>query len=549
MYTMKKAFVVTLSKTFKRNLKRLPLIVLGGIAVLVGLGAQSVGASPSHVVPRHRVHYLDPSFDPNAPVGGVPFCFSGSLGTILCYPPSFLKKAYHFPATTGEGGLDGTGQTIVIVDAYGSPTIQSDLDKFDTTFGLPATTVQVLCGPTWTGATADNCPVKTIADLATAPNAALCGATGWAEETTLDVTMSHALAPGAKIVLVVAADCNDSSFNAAKLAVVKQDSLKGSIMSQSFGEPDDVVGCIDQACTMIDPTVKADADLGFKIATHNHWTIIASSGDDGANEDIGVNGTAELTPSWPSTSPLNLAAGGTQGEPYGGQFGPTPGPGMTFTCPADTDCTTGLVVINGGPNGCTTAPRPAVPSSCIPVGYGDEAAWNEFNFLGIRTSTGGGVSTLYQKPPFQEEVPHDFITVLGSKVEGSGRLTPDVSFNSAIHGGVLAFLGFLPTPLWAVFGGTSAASPAWAGIIALLNQANGKPVGFITPTIYSLRHKELKSAFHDITIGENSDAAGTLGVDGFNATRGYDLTTGWGTPDVSTFIETVAGNESEGSDD
>jgi subtilase family serine protease len=157
----------------------------------------------SRANPYVRLHPLDPSFDPNT-VGGVPFCSSGSLGTILCYPPSFLKKAYDFPPTTGKKGLDGTGQTIVIVDAFGSPTIQSDLDKFDTTFGLPATAVEILCGSTWTGALTDNCPVKTIADLTSAPFAGSCGAVGWASETTLDVTMSHALAPGAKIVLVVA---------------------------------------------------------------------------------------------------------------------------------------------------------------------------------------------------------------------------------------------------------------------------------------------------------------------------------------------------------
>jgi len=533
---MKKMFVAMLSKSFKRNPRRLLLIVLCTVAVIVALGGKPAAAQ---VAPHLRVHLLDPSFDPNT-VGGVPFCSSGSLGTILCYPPSFLKKAYHFPPTRGKDGLDGDGQTIVIVDAFGSPTIQSDLDTFDTTFGLPPKHVEILCGPTWTGAATDNCPVKTIADLTTAPNAALCGATGWAEETTLDVTMSHSLAPGAKIVLVVANDCFDASFNTAQLAVVTQKRLEGSVMSQSYGEADDMVGCTNDPCTIIDPTIKANADLGYRIATRHHWTIIASSGDDGANEDINEFGTIELTPGWPASNPLNLAAGGTQGQPYGGQFGPTPGPGNTFTCPANTDCNTGLVVINGGLFGCTTAARPGVPSSCIPVGYGGEAAWNEFNFFGIRTSTGGGVSSLYRRPDYQEDLPHHFDTLLGSTVRASGRLDPDVSFNSQIHGGVLAFLGFLGTSgTWGVFGGTSAASPAWAGIMALVNQANGEPVGFITPTIYDLSRRQLHHSFHDITVGNNSDTDGQFGVDGFNATPGYDLTTGWGTPDVSRFIKAV----------
>src|SRR5271166_5358186 len=158
---MKKVCVAMLSKSFKRNPRRLPLIVLSAVAVIVTLGGESVAAPPpaSHANIDLRVHLLDPSFDPNT-VGGVPFCSSGSLGTILCYPPNFLKKAYHFPPTRGEDGLDGDGQTIVIVDAFGSPTIQSDLDKFDTAFGLPPKHVEILCGPTWTGAPTDDCPVK-----------------------------------------------------------------------------------------------------------------------------------------------------------------------------------------------------------------------------------------------------------------------------------------------------------------------------------------------------------------------------------------------------
>jgi subtilase family serine protease len=522
--------------------KRIPSCLLL-LLLLTSTAAVAQNAATSSAVGRtnahFRVHLLDPSFDPNGPVGGVPFCVSGSLGTILCYPPSFLRTAYHFPPPSGEHGVDGTGQTIVIVDAFGSPTLQSDLDKFDATFGLPPATVDIRCGPTWTGAPTDNCPVKSIADLTNATNAALCNATGWAEETTLDVTMSHALAPGAKIVLVVSNDCFDQNITAAELAAVKQESLRGSVMSQSFGEPDDLVGCLNFPCTVIDPTIKANADHAYRIATDKHWTLIASSGDDGANEALRAVGTTELTPSWPATNPLNLAAGGTQGRPYGGQYGAPPGPGGTFACAANTKCNTGLVVINGGPNGCVTAARPGVPSSCTPVRYGGEAAWNEFNTFSIGTSTGGGVSALYRRPSYQEELPDEFDTLLGSTVEASGRLNPDVSFNSEIHGGVLAYLGFLGR--WGVFGGTSAASPAWAGIIALLNQANGRPVGFITPKIYDLRHMGLNDAFHDIRVGNNSDTDGQFGVDGFNASRGYDLTTGQGTPNVSEFITVMVG--------
>jgi subtilase family serine protease len=528
-----------------KKASRLSVPLLLGLAC-TGAAAQSGG---SHLLrsasPHFRMLQLDAGFDPNAAVGGVPFCFSGSLGSILCYPPSFLKTAYHFPSGGEENGLTGRGQTIVIVDAFGSPTVQSDFDLFNSTFHLPAAKIDVRCPPTWSGSPSDVCPVKTVADLTTAPNAALCGATGWAEETTLDVTQSHGLAPGAKIVLVVAADCNDSSIYAAEQAVVTQGSLSGSVMSQSFGEPEDLVDCTaldptNSFCVAFDKTLTQPAETAFETATRNHWTVIASTGDDGANEDARVLGTGELTPSFPSTHPLVLAAGGTQGQPYGGQYGPAPGKGKTVSCAAETNCNTGLVIINGGENGCGTAARPGVPSSCRPVGYGGEAAWNEFNFFGLGTSTGGGVSGLYDRPDFQESVPHEFETLLDNDVRAHGRLNPDVSFNAQIDGGVLAYLGFLGS--WAVFGGTSASSPAWAAIIALANQANGGPLGFVTPKIYRLGNMGLAATFHDITVGNNSDLDGQFAVDGYIATPGYDLTTGEGTPNVAAFIQAIAGS-------
>jgi subtilase family serine protease len=499
-----------------------------------------------------QVSLLASSFSPNGLVGGVPFCPSGSLGTILCYPPSFLKKAYNFPASSGKGSLDGSGSTIVIVDAFGSPTAQSDLNTYDAAFGLPATTVTILCGPTWTGAVTDNCPVKTIADLSTAPNAALCGAFGWASETTLDLSQAHSLAPGANIVLVVSNDCFDSNIYTAEAAVVGQSKYDGSIMSQSFGEPDDLVTCtaLDPTgsfCISFDPTLLNQPNAVFSMATARHWTIIASSGDDGANEDARVLGTGELTPSFPATSPLVLAAGGTQGNPYGGQYGTFPGKGVSLSCAAGATCNTGLVVINGGANGCGTSPRPGEPSSCFAVGYGGEGVWNEFDSFGgsVGRVSGGGASSLYERPSYQAASVHSVTTILGSTFKVTGRATPDVSFNSAAQGGVLAFLGF-EGGVWGVFSGTSASSPAWAAIIALLNQAHGGPVGFLNSAIYKLGHAQVSAhfagAFHDITNGQNSDLgslASTFGFDGFAAAPGYDMATGWGTPNVSVFIQDI----------
>jgi len=91
------------------------------------------------------------------------------------------------------------------------------------------------------------------------------------------------------------------------------------------------------------------------------------------------------------------------------------------------------------------------------------------------------------------------------------------------------------------FGGTSFAAPMWAGYLALVNEqavANGNPtVGFINPSLYTIgASSSYKSDFHDITSGSN----------GFSATAGYDLATGWGSPNGSGLITALAGGSSSG---
>jgi len=98
--------------------------------------------------------------------------------------PDQIRQAYGFSLLTANG----VNQTIAIVDAYGSPTIQGDLDKFCAKFGIPSTTVTISY-PQGKPSKSDN---------------------GWALETSLDVEWAHAIAPSAKILLVVA---KSPSFN------------------------------------------------------------------------------------------------------------------------------------------------------------------------------------------------------------------------------------------------------------------------------------------------------------------------------------------------
>jgi subtilase family serine protease len=104
---------------------------------------------------------------------------------IACYAPAQLQRAYDLPALFATG-TEGQGQTIAIVDSFGSPTIQHDLNVFDRTYGLPAPKLTVIQ------------PAGAVPPYD--PNDG--NRVGWAGETNLDVEWAHAMAPKANILLV-----------------------------------------------------------------------------------------------------------------------------------------------------------------------------------------------------------------------------------------------------------------------------------------------------------------------------------------------------------
>ena len=127
---------------------------------------------------RSDLRRADRPRNPHVPLVGNP-------AGIVCYSPSFIRQAYDFP--TGRGAPSGAGQTILVVEAYGSPTIADDLANFDEAFGLPAPPSLTVVNATGTGAEGSGDTVD------------------WGAETSLDVEYAHAAAPGAAIVLAVAA--------------------------------------------------------------------------------------------------------------------------------------------------------------------------------------------------------------------------------------------------------------------------------------------------------------------------------------------------------
>ncbi len=157
--------------------------------------------------------------------------------------------------------------------------------------------------------------------------------------------------------------------------------------------------------------------------------------------------------------------------------------------------------------------------------YQSESVWNDQFGAG-----GGGYSSIYSRPSYQAPV----------GVNHSTRAVPDVSYNGDVNGGVLTvFNGRVY-----IFGGTSAGSPQWAGITALADQAAGHRLGFLNDAIYHIGKKPADaSAFHDVTVGDNSFAP----VTGYSAAPGWDAASGFGTPDVATLvpelISTHVGND------
>lgn len=215
---------------------------------------------------------------------------------IHCYSPLQYRTAYNL-APLYARGITGRGRTIVIVDSYGSPTIQHDLQVFDKQWGLPDTKVDVV--------KAGKVPPfdPTNSDM-----------TGWAGETTLDVEYAHSIAPGAKIVLVeTPVSETEGTTGLPEMMNAEQNLINhgiGDVISQSFGATENTFPGFDQGHT----SSLTNLRYAFKDAYAHHVTVLAASGDDGAT-DAQANGSDLYTKkvdSWPSSDPLVTSVGGTE---------------------------------------------------------------------------------------------------------------------------------------------------------------------------------------------------------------------------------------------
>jgi subtilase family serine protease len=455
----------------EKSVTRRLLIVLVGVltlASIVGLAGTRAAERGALAVPQAVVgpHLKNHTGD-TAPSSSDCMAALQSIGG-TCYSPQDIRNEYDITPLL-DSGVDGSGQTIVIFDAFGSPTIQADLKTFDAAYGLPNPPSFKVYAPEG----------KPQYPYLGAPTSAVNNKNfqtqiGWAYETTLDVEWAHALAPGANIALVVTPTAETQGVqgipnlqNAAEWAF---DNHIGTIWSNSWATTEQAFHT---------PASIQQLDTFYARAATAGVSAFFGTDDTGvANTDKQGRAYSFPTVTYPSSSPNVISVGGTQ--------------------------------IQVAPQITTYLP---------------EAVWND-----CCGAAGGGYSTVFGEPSWQKSA--------GISSPTGMRGMPDVSLNAALVSNVLIWETFDPAGSgWTFIGGVSSATPQWAAIDALANQADGA-LGFLAPRLYQIYADPTAyaSAFHDITAGNNSFA----GVNGYSAAPGWDPASGLGTPDVANLVAALA---------
>jgi subtilase family serine protease len=451
-----------------------------------------------------------------------------------CYNPSQFFSAYGIDKLHAAG-LTGKGQVIVLVDSYGSPTMQADLDHFSDAFGLPRTTIQYV----YPNGTFTN-PMLTDDEV------------GWAGETTLDLEWAHAIAPDATLVNVVTnsdetvgmAGMQDM-FDGMAMAAQK---YPGAIISMSFA-----AGELTFTQDDIKNSLQGSLHQIFVQATQTGSTLLAGAGDNGS-VNISVdqsNFSSSPDVNYPAADPLVTAVGGTALQ-AGWRWNPQGTADDYWACQLS------------GQSPCAMDFLASVETPGEQV----ESLWKE-DWLGA--GGGGGVSRVFATPDFQASLSADV-----QKTASGHRTLPDMAMSAAVDGGVQIYSSYTspsnPQPTgWQVIGGTSAATPETAALVALAgeqaSQTLGKNVtiGNLNEILYSLPSSDFNDilpetfgAQNQVSIDNNSlyFNASVLQAEtankakkftvpptaepGYAVTVGYDMATGLGSPKAQSFVMDLA---------
>jgi subtilase family serine protease len=408
------------------------------------------------------------------------------------YTPAQVRGAYN----VGTSGQTGKGVTVAVIDAYTPATLGSDASEFaQWAAGQPGGNPQ-LDKPFANGQFTEvqHPGASTYDDTSDAD----CGASGWYGESTLDVESVHGMAPDANVTYIGASDCTDQGLGNALAYVVNHHAA--SIVTDSWGEPYDESSLV----SVYDQLFQAGACEGIG--------FFFSAGDSGYEDPNYEDPTDQVQVDYPDSSPWVTSVGGTslaigKHQNYEGETS-----WGTFLNP--------LSVSAKGKSSWTFAPTDTR----------DEVVNGLYD-----GSTGGGVSYSYAQPWYQKNVVPTRLAetevtstpvTYNTKTKAYGtitlgytesvtmasspmRVTPDVSALADPSTGVaVGETLFGPDNAKGVpgpekfylsrIGGTSVASPIFAGIEADAQQAAGQPIGFANPYIYGLAAWRT-GAFHNVT--------------------------------------------------
>jgi hypothetical protein len=437
-----------------------------------------------------------------------------SAGTPALYvAPSDAATIYDVPNsalnTAHQGtSYDGTGVTVGVVG-------ESNVDM------TPVTNYRVA----FLGETSSTANLPTVIIDGTDP-----GINGAEVETFLDLEVLGGIAPKAKIIYYTSNDTDISSglFDAMERAI---NDNQVSILSISYGECEATVGTA---------TNQFINEL-FEQAAAQGITVTVSSGDSGAagcDSSAATSAANGLAVNGLSSTPYDIAVGGTDYDVLG----------TSFTTYVNTSGSgnppyygTALTYIPEEPWNDSTSTNGALANNVALLLDGDTDV----------IAGGGGMSSIYAKPAFQSSL---------TPVDGA-RDVPDVSFlaGNGLYGAVWVICesnaiqgpdcattngAFTSATNFSGVGGTSAATPAFAGMLALAVQATGSRLGQANNVLYKLAADKYSTVFHDVTTGNNSvvcaPASSGCGPNGFttgyNSTTGYDLASGLGSVDAAAML-------------
>jgi subtilase family serine protease len=300
-------------------------------------------------------------------------------------------------------------------------------------------------------------------------------------EALLDLEWSHAVAPGAGIKYFLENTVSDPPGVDSLHAAVTDNSCAVISSSISF--------CAGPSTPTSDYTVTINNIV--QQAQAQGQTILFAAGDHGAAGDV--------------LGPFKCEVGNS---PHVDEFASNP-----------------LITSVGGTAFDTSAFGAA---GNITSHSATERVWDDPNdgiSSGGAGATGGGASAIFAKPAFQNGVtPND-----------GARDQPDVALVASLFfpGSFVFEDNGSGGSVLEVIGGTSIATPMWAGIVDLLVQKTGSRFGSINGRVYQIASAgQAAAGFFDVTTGNNS----FNGVTGFSAGPGYDQATGWGSVDINQFV-------------